>query len=138
LGLAKAGRLRSQKVSDPARRGQKTSLFHAADIERLRAGEDAPSVAAVEVRRSASAPIKVQTSGPADQRTWRPWLTADEAVEYSGLTRRYLLAQAEEYAQASADGMLEEYEASGGFTVLDMGRHAPGGRWRFHRGSLGR
>lgn len=52
----------------------------------------------------------------------RPWLTLDEAVAYSGLTRKWLLQNAE------MDSNL----------VLDMGSHARGGRWRFNREGLGK
>lgn len=48
-----------------------------------------------------------------------PWVTLDQAVELSGLTRRWLL----------------EAAAAGVPWARDMGR-CRGGRWRFHRESL--
>ena len=54
----------------------------------------------------------------------RPWLTLDEAVEYSGLSRRWLLKEAE-----AGQGAIE---------IRDMGKHARGGRWRFLRDDLGK
>jgi hypothetical protein len=53
-----------------------------------------------------------------------PWLTLDEAAEFSGLTKAWLLEQA-----ASVVPML---------AIRDMGKHARGGRWRFFRGDLER
>jgi hypothetical protein len=53
-------------------------------------------------------------------RSPKPWLTLDEAVEWSGLTRGYLL-------------YLTETDAVG---VRDMGKHSRGGRWRFNREAL--
>jgi hypothetical protein len=50
----------------------------------------------------------------------KPWLTLDEAVEWSGLTRGYLL-------------YLTETDA---VCVRDMGKHSRGGRWRFNRAAL--
>lgn len=49
-----------------------------------------------------------------------PWITLAQAVEVSGLTRRWLLDAVE----------------AGAPWVRDMGPHARGGRWRFHRESL--
>jgi hypothetical protein len=46
------------------------------------------------------------------------WLTIDEAIEHSHLTRAFLLKAAE----------------TGAMTVLDMGKGARGGRWRFYLG----
>lgn len=58
------------------------------------------------------------------RRSPRAWLTLDEAAEFSGLTKGWLLAQA-----SSVVPMLE---------IRDMGKHARGGRWRFFRGDLER
>jgi hypothetical protein len=52
------------------------------------------------------------------------WLTLDEAVPASGLTRKWLLAWAE--------------SGAGAIAVRDMGRGARGGRWRFSREGLTR
>jgi hypothetical protein len=52
----------------------------------------------------------------------RPWLTLAEAVEYSGLTRPWLLDRAK----------------AGGIAIRDMGKHSRGGRWRFNREELAR
>ena len=54
----------------------------------------------------------------------KPWLTLDEAVEYSGLTRGWLLNEAE-----AGQGSIE---------IRDMGKHTRGGRWRFLRDDLGK
>jgi hypothetical protein len=52
----------------------------------------------------------------------KPWLTLDEAVAFSGLTRAWLLREAR-------DGL-------GSVVARDMGKHSRGGRWRFHREGL--
>lgn len=54
----------------------------------------------------------------------RPWLTLDEAVEFSGLTRPWLLHEAE--------------AGQGSIAIRDMGKHTRGGRWRFFRDDLGK
>ena len=57
--------------------------------------------------------------GNAADREPRPWLTAAEAADYSGLPVSYLVWAAEQQL----------------FAALDVGIR-PGGRWRFHRDSL--
>ena len=54
----------------------------------------------------------------------KPWLTLEEAAEYSGLTRKWLLKEAE--------------AGQGAIAVRDMGGRVRGGRWRFLRADLGR
>lgn len=54
----------------------------------------------------------------------KPWLTLDEAVEFSGLTRPWLLHEAE--------------AGQGSIAIRDMGKHTRGGRWRFLRDDLGK
>jgi hypothetical protein len=51
----------------------------------------------------------------------RPWLTAAEAAEYSGLPAWWLIAQAEEGHAG---------------TAIDIGIRRAGGRWRFRRSDL--
>jgi excisionase family DNA binding protein len=52
----------------------------------------------------------------------KPWLTTNEASAFSGLTRGWLLGEAE--------------SGVGSIAIRDMGKHARGGRWRFLRADL--
>jgi hypothetical protein len=56
--------------------------------------------------------------------TPKPWLSLDEASAFSGLTRAWLLKEAE--------------SGEGSIAIRDMGKHARGGRWRFLRDDLGK
>lgn len=152
LAMAADGRVKSKTERDPERRNQKTTLFDARDVQRVKANGGTPArigpAKSTQVRMSATQvkEASLPTSAPAPVAPlplppppMRPWLTLAEAVAYSGFTKKFLLEHASEYAQASADGMLDEYnEAYESIAMRDMGRGARGGRWRFHRLSLGK
>ena len=125
LNMAKEGTIKSKLERNP-KTGHKNVLFDAEDARRLRDQPDPPLMrkpAVVQVDAPASfAPIREAPASP------RPWLTLDEAAEFSGLTKRWLLAEAEREPKAYGIDI----------AVRDMGKHSPGGRWRFHRESLAR
>lgn len=112
---------------------QLVTLFHEGDIERILYERKHPPAAVTAVVAKPSKPQLAlpapEPAQPISTRITRPWLTLDEAAEYSGLTKRWLLAQAED-AERQAD--------PGGWPIVirDMGKHSPGGRWRFHRDCL--
>jgi hypothetical protein len=64
---------------------------------------------------------KLSEAYPA-RKEWPPWLTLDQAVVFSNLTRAWLLREA-----GAGDGIIR---------IRDMGKHARGGRWRFFRDDL--
>ena len=64
----------------------------------------------------------------------RPWLTVDEAVEFSGLTKQWLRSLAESAVKGAVEGDLTPLEVR--IAIRDMGKGSRGGRWRFHRDSL--
>lgn len=61
---------------------------------------------------------------PAPKAIPAAWLTLEEAALHSGLTKSWLLKEAE--------------DGEGSIATRDMGKHARGGRWRFFRGDLER
>jgi predicted DNA-binding transcriptional regulator AlpA len=129
------GRLPYEYVSSPNGR---TAAFQRADVERLKRDLETPiratpgSVVATDSSRiepyradpqavagTIAAVLREALHAPAPV---RPWLSIDEAVTFSGLTRSWLLSQAESSKPA--------------VTVRDMGKYARGGRWRFCTSSL--
>jgi len=67
---------------------------------------------------------------------WPCWLTLDQAVQYSGMTKRWLLAVAT--AKWPIPILETGTSTVNGVVIRDMGAHSHGGRWRFHRESLGK
>lgn len=116
-------------------------LYSIEDIDAIKAGkpnfygetkpEPAPAAPAAAVALTAADPfagLAAQLAGlarafPPAAEAKRRWLTLDEAEEVSGLTRRWLIDQAEN-------------NGSSPVAVRDMGKHARGGRWRFDRECL--
>jgi excisionase family DNA binding protein len=114
LELAAAGKIRQRRVIDPKTKRTQMVLL-AADINRLAAGTaPAPVSAATEMRVA-----RLNAALPPVEVTPRPWMTADQAAEYSGLPASFLL------------GMI----ASGRLAALDVGIR-PGGRYRIKRTDL--
>jgi hypothetical protein len=110
----------SREDLDAIRAGSPNRHGEAAPERTLARREQSPNPFADFAERLAGLAFAAQ-SAKADL---RPWLTLDEAAEYSGLTRAWLLKEAEAGENA--------------ITVRDMGKHARGGRWRFLRADLGR
>ena len=142
LGMAKEEKIRSIRQVTPESRGQKVTMIHAGDVaaqadpgRRAEKLLEAGSTAGAQVVRSPAAvpaPLQTDTVNPYSipAPAPRPWLTLDESAQFSGLTKRWLLEQAETVHQ---DGPLHST-----LSIRDMGKHSPGGRWRFHRESLER
>lgn len=130
LTLAQEGKIQSRKEKDHAT-GQMVVKLHAGDIERLCYERDHPETTAVAaLPKVAVGKAKQAPASPAEPATTaskRPWLTLDEAAEYSGLRKSWLLDFAMQNLPATLEGI--------GISVRDNGP-GPGGRWRFHRGSL--
>jgi hypothetical protein len=139
-GLVREVKLHSSKGQDPQSR-QTCTLIHEGDLERY-LHERAHPPQKSEVVRAVNTPDKPNTPqlalpspAPAEASVKpvsvsRPWLTLEEAEEYSGLTKRWLL-------QCATNELGEESVTAQSVAVRDMGKHSPGGRWRFHRESLG-
>jgi DNA-binding CsgD family transcriptional regulator len=147
LAMAKAGKIRSEKVRDPETR-QRVVKLHAGDIQRLCYDRDHPepttpltrrektvaeAVNNLESNRQIAARLNLGTEtldelleriyqkmGVAGRlATPKPWLTLEEAAEYSGLPLRWLRTKA----------------AEGSIHAIDVGsgqRHI----WRFNRDGL--
>jgi hypothetical protein len=112
-----------------------TPVYSVEDIEALLSGTpnyyppDASSAAPMRIAHAvipaAALPAPAETTEetgdvePALDHS-RPWLTLAQAAEYSGLPESYLRGVAE----------------GGNIAAIDVGIR-PGGRWRFHRDSLG-
>lgn len=132
------GRLAVAYINGP---NGKQATFDRADVERFKREMDEPMARAVAVQQHESngtahpssmavAPVarpdalqQILASllqGYPMQRP-KPWLTLQEAVEFSGLPASYLVQMAE--------------NGSGTIRAIDVGRRE-GGRWRFHRASL--
>jgi hypothetical protein len=120
LAMAQAGTIQSKRERDPES-NQVVVLLHAGDIERALYEREHPSKEVVKAPAPKAVQV-VQLPAPPTPQALRPWLTLDEAASFSGLTKRWLLTIAE--------------SETGAISVRDMGKHAPGGRWRFHRGDL--
>jgi predicted DNA-binding transcriptional regulator AlpA len=127
------GRLPYHYVQGP---NGKQASYDAADVERLKRDLEAPiepprrieriAHAVVERTPYALAPVAADIAASpvaaSPSTRVKPWLTLEEAEVFSGLTKRWLLMQAEAGATV--------------ITVRDMGKNARGGRWRFSRASL--
>ena len=138
VDYVKACRLPVEYVSGPTGR---QAQFTRADVERLKRELETPLVKQgalvlgprLDASQGVSTRLDTSRNAVADLATIferareyaqpaQPWLTLDEAAEYSGLTRSWLLKEAE-----SGQGAIE---------IRDMGKHARGGRWRFLRDDL--
>lgn len=110
LELAAAGKVRKKIVQDPRNNNRPISLFNAADIDALARGET--STAMVLQAKAPPVPFAAmpQRAAPISD---RPWLTLDEAADYSGLPASFLL------------GMIKRKK----LPALDVGPRK-GGRWR--------
>jgi len=170
LEWADAGKIQSRRVQAPS--GQTVRELHAGDIERLiyerahPAPQPDPPKAAIALQTRALA-LPQPPAVPQPPASPRPWLTLDEAAAFSGLTKRWLLAQAEAKwpipitetgtSTVALPTWLRDQNTRGPVrpptpdpsnpsphsaileaNIRDMGKHAPGGRWRFHRESLER
>lgn len=135
---AEQKKIRTKMEKNP-NSGHENRLFHAGDVARLQHLRDHPEEAAGEegasnaVALARSAPSVAGLAGllkllPAQTAPEKPWLTLEEAAAYAGLTKSWLKAQAE----ATIDG------GKSILAIRDMGKFAPGGRWRFGRESLRR
>ena len=128
----------------------KTLSFERADVEAFKVSMEAPwepnapiqravPAAVATAQMSAPAPTAIQAyaanvdplaalaallNRPAESPKPKDWLTLDEAVTVSGLTRTWLLNET-----ASRKPLV---------AIRDMGKGARGGRWRFNRVSLER
>jgi excisionase family DNA binding protein len=107
--------------------------FDRAEVEHLKNSLDTPMVRAVPaaagstevaVRPDPLAGLAAHFQTLAAPPQVKPWLTIEEAVAYSGLTRAWLLKEAD--------------AGQGSIAIRDMGRGAHGGRWRFLRDDLGK
>jgi hypothetical protein len=127
LGIAAEGLIQTKSGVDP-KSGQRITLLHAGDIERLCYERDHPvTKAVVNLPAPIHSPAPEVRAATYDPHCWPCWLTLHQAAEYSGMTKRWLLLRAE---ASIADGI------GGAAGIRDLGKHAPGGRWRFHRGDL--
>ena len=144
--MAGDGTLESRKERNPVSK-QVVTLINAVAVDRLGFERENPNevtkalAAKPEKREKPTDAAVMQAEGRALP-TWlqqalqelqplkapqpKPWLTLDEAEAFSGLTKNYLRKRAG----------AREGELTRGDGIKDMGKHAPGGRWRFHRDSL--
>jgi hypothetical protein len=122
LLYAQSGKITTKKERNAS--NQIATMFHAGDVERMAYSRDNPEAAqaaqpttlqALRGGELATQPEKVHAL-----QALQPlgvWMTVDEAVEHSHLSRSWLTAAAQ----------------AGTVTVRDMGKGARGGRWRFYR-----
>jgi len=120
-------------------RNGRQAFFDPADVARLKREIEKPVAKTVKERLPTKEPAKIAAPSialpPPDY--WadvaklvgalapapaRPWLTIDEATAELGLTRKWLLTEAESAKRNGA--------------IRDMGKGARGGRWRFNREAL--
>ncbi len=147
LEYAESNKIGSKKVPNPET-GRDVLMLNAGDVARLRHEKENPPPRTSGKLRTGSpqspqlaAPVEAEEQEtPASSRREflesieaQPWLTLDQAAQFSGLTKRWLLQQAEGTA-----GIAPERLNPLGVRIIirDMGKHSPSGRWRFHRGSL--
>lgn len=130
--LAEKGIIKARKVRSA--NNQLVWMFHSGDVERYAFERDHPETIAVVKQASQSLQPALPAPPPDNIPSYimRPWLTLEEAAEYSGLTKRWLLAQAER-SENLAQGTIPGPDI---LSIRDMGKHSPGGRWRFHRETL--
>jgi hypothetical protein len=149
LAMAAAGTIKSKTERDPKRRGQKVTLFHAGAVAALaekRENGTAAEKPAQDRKPAIIPPAALQSTdisltqalverllnpppAVAVPPAPRPWLTLDEAAEFSGLTKRWLEAEAIRILR-------DEGTTPIAIKVRDMGRGTHGGRWRFLRSDL--
>jgi hypothetical protein len=159
LSYAKRG-VQSKRQYDPTLK-QDVTLLHAGDIERVLyarslgqklheqgAREKETAVAPVPKPVAQSAAVGAPHKPPAGQpphtapyelmrialvepAPLKPWLTLDEAVEYSGLPRAFLLELLKDAEHDSAVGFVTTK-----LPALDVGKGRRGGRWRIARRDL--
>lgn len=111
----------------------KTAAFNPEDVKRLKSELEIPMVRVLPVKSDSQKQTdpKSQVSEAVDlalllsaisagRGEQKPWLTLEEAIAYSGLTRKWLLGAVD----------------TGAVDIRDMGKHARGGRWRFARRGL--
>jgi hypothetical protein len=138
--LAALKRIRKQRLPRQTNERSARVLYSVEDIEAIKAGKPnvmpetpepsearAAAPAAPEPRGFLAIPaalIDLLRERREQREPLKPWLTLDEAAEYSGLTRAWLLKEAE--------------AGQGAIAIRDMGRFARGGRWRFLRADLER
>ena len=124
LEISQTGQIKRRYARDPVTK-RRQAIFRAADVARL-ADEIASrkcSVRPEAAARSESAALShIRTVPPALpqlERPARPWLTVDEAADYTGLPASFLASMI----------------AAGKLAALDVGVRA-GGRWRVNRRDL--
>lgn len=118
LEISQSGEIKRRYARDPVTK-RRQAIFRAEDVARL---ADAVASRKSAVRPETAALSHIRTlppALPAPEAPGRPWLTVDEAAEYTGLPASFLAARI-------ADGKL---------AALDVGVRA-GGRWRVNRRDL--
>jgi excisionase family DNA binding protein len=132
-----SGKLASHTVRGPS--GQNETRIDKASAEALKREFDTPAlrgvpspgtemslavqeVAPIAREFSASLGAALKEIAGAMREGPKPWLTIDEAVEFSGLSRAWLMRQVSAETKDIA--------------IRDMGKNARGGRWRFSKDSL--
>ena len=131
LAMAADGRIQAKQEKDPTH-GQKVTLFHAGDVARLAEGLTTSVSLQVGTQAIANLPARLSDSevvaqfkramfdgGAAVDRPLKPWLTINEAAEYSGLPASTVRALID----------------AGQLPSLDCGPR-PGGRYRVKRADL--
>lgn len=121
LELSQSGRIKRHYHNDPQTH-RRAAVFARPDVERLAAEriQAAPqSAASVAIPGGTLRPSSQAIALPALEAPARPWLTVDEAAEYTGLPASFLSARI-------VDGKL---------AALDVGVRS-GGRWRVNRRDL--
>lgn len=121
LELSQSGQIRRHYHNDPQTR-RRAAFFARPDVERLAAEriQAAPqSAASLAIGGGTLRPRSQPIALPAPEAPARPWLTVDEAAEYTGLPASFLAAMI----------------AGGKLAALDVGVRA-GGRWRVNRRDL--
>ena len=117
--------LKSRKMESPETK-QTVTLIHEGDVEAFIDRRNNPAEPVEIIAKKPNKPAQAALPAPeaADNiacYTKPPtrWLTIDEAISFSGLTRAWLLKEAESGNHAEV--------------IRDMGKGAHGGRWRFLR-----
>ena len=123
LELSQSGQIRRHYHNDPQTR-RRAAFFARPDVERLAATriQAAPqSAAPLAIPGGTLRPASQAIALPAPAAPARPWLTVDEAADYTGLPASFL-------ARLITGGKLP---------ALDIGRCGrSGGRWRVNRRDL--
>lgn len=126
LELSQSGRIKRHYHNDPQTR-RRAAFFARPDVERLAAAriQSAPqSAASLAIPGGTLRPQSQAIALPAAEAPARPWLTVDEAADYTGLPASFLVS-------LIIDGKL---------AALDVGRRGQNsgrlGRWRVNRRDL--